>query len=159
METFQLENLYKVNGIPDYRLRSLDNLLRTHGIDYKGVNGYANLDDVNKLLYEKFIINIFNAYGLKERATLIPTGIYFVEDIKYLVKEENDEGGYYVAAGGVVKSIDKNGKKTVLHKWEDKDYKKHIKSDTESSTYLRFEFKIQGRKNEWLHVAGEKTWY
>lgn len=158
MEIFQLENLYKVNGITDYRLKNTQDLLKTHGIDYKAVNGYNNLDDVNKLLYEKFIINIYNAYGLEARATLIPKGIYFVEDIKYLVKLEDDEGEYFVAAGGVVTSIDKKGKKTVLHSWEDEEYKQHIKSETEISTYLRFEHSIQGR-NEWLHVTGENSWY
>lgn len=158
MQRFQIENLYKANGIADYRLRSAEDLLKTHGIDYKEINGYEELDDINKLLYEKFIVNIFNTFGLDTRATLIPKGIYYVEDIKYLVEEKDDEGKYYVAASGVIKTIDKNGKKTILHTWEDEDYKKHVKSESECQTYLRFEYVINGR-NEWLHVSGEYSWY
>lgn len=40
MNRRQLENLYKVNGLEDFRLRNTDDLLKVHGINYKGVAGY-----------------------------------------------------------------------------------------------------------------------
>jgi len=80
MKRFQLEKLYEVNGLKDYKLKTTDDLLKTHGIDFKAVEGYSRLDDVNKLLYEKFIVNLFNGLGLDSRMTMIPKGIYFVED-------------------------------------------------------------------------------
>jgi hypothetical protein len=158
MNRNQIENLYRVNGLVDFRLRSTYDLLKVHGIDFKAVDGYNRLDDLNRSIYEKFIVNIFNAFGLEPRATLIPKGIYYVEDIEYLVKE-NPEDDYYQVAGGVVYSIDRNGLKSVLHTWEDEDYK-HLKFiESKPTMYLRFEYEQQGR-NEWLHVIKDgKDWY
>jgi hypothetical protein len=48
MERFQVENLYKVNGLDDYRLRNTSDLLKVHGIDYRAIRGYDGLDDINK---------------------------------------------------------------------------------------------------------------
>lgn len=158
MESFQIENLYKINGITDFKLKSTDDLLRTHGIDYKAVAGYNSLDDSNKQLYEKFISNIYNAFGLRARATLIPKGIYYVEDEEYFITERDEEGQYNVAVGGVVKSIDKNCNKTILHTWEDQDYKHLQKTKGKTKNYLRFEYEIQGSSG-WLHVIDEESWY
>jgi len=87
MNRSQVENLYKVNGLYDYKLKSTEDLLKVHGVDFQEVNGYKRLDDLDKQLYKKFIVNIFNGLGLESRATLVPKGIYFVEDIDYLAKE------------------------------------------------------------------------
>jgi hypothetical protein len=158
MNRFQIENLYEVNGLNDYRIRDTEDLLRVHGIDFKAVDGYNRLDDLNRAIYEKFIINIFNAFGLESRATLIPKGIYWVEDIQYLVKE-NLEDDYFIVGGGIVKSIDRNGLKSVLRTWSDEDYKHLEIKENEAKTYLRFEYEHEGRK-EWLHVIKEgKEWY
>ena len=164
MTRSQLENLYKVNGLTDYRLETTEDLLRVHGIDYKAVKGYAGLDDLNRAIYEKFIVNIFNGFGLDSRAELMPKGIYWVEDSDYLAKE-SPEQDYYNVAGGIVYSIDRDGNKTVLREWEDEEYK-HLERTVESpSSYLRFEYqhgtKDDGeQRNEWLHVIKEgKEWY
>jgi hypothetical protein len=159
MNRNQIENLYKVNGLTDFRLRNTEDLLRVHGIDYKAVDGYSQLDDLNRQIYEGFIINIFNVFGLESRGTLVPKGIYFVEDIQYLVKEK-PEDDFYIVAGGIVKAIDRNGLKSVLHTWEDEDYK-HLKIDKREAgkNYLRFEYEHKGR-SEWLHVVKDgKVWY
>lgn len=157
MDRFQLEKLYEINGLKDYKLRNTDDLLKTHGIDYREVAGFKRLDDVNRQLYEKFIINFFNGLGLDSRMTLIPKGIYYVQDYDLLVKE-NPEDDYYNVAGGVVMAIDRNGLKTVHRIWHDEDYS-HLKPKKgKSKTYLRFEYEHYGRR-EWQHVVGEKTWY
>ena len=39
MNRFQLEKLYEVNGLKDYKLKTTDDLLKTHGIDFKEVAG------------------------------------------------------------------------------------------------------------------------
>lgn len=158
MNRSQLENLYRVNGLTDFKLRNTDDLLRVHGIDFKAVDGYDRLDDLNRAIYEKFILNIFNAWGLDSRASLIPKGIYWVEDSDYLVKE-NPENDYYNVAGGVVYAIDRKGNRTLLHKWEDEDYKHLKKAIEKPKAYLRFEYEHQDRM-EWLHVIKEgKEWY
>ncbi len=155
MNRRQIENIYKANGLNDYKLTCTDDLLKVHGINFK-VDGYNRLDDLNRRLYEKFIVNIFNAWGLESRATLIPKGIYFVEEISYAVKQEDSDG--FLEVAGTVNIIDKNGIKTVLHSWEDEDYKHLEQAKTYSKTYLRFEYEHQGH-DEWLHVLNEKEWY
>lgn len=158
MEINQIENLYKINGIKDYQLRDTFDLLKIHGIDFKAIEGYKRLDDLNNVHYEKFIINFLNGLGLESRAALIPKGIYWVEDIQYLVKE-NIEDDYFVVAGGIVNVVDRNGMKSVLRSWTDEDYKDFEIVETESTNYLRFVYEHHGRA-EWLHVIKEgKEWY
>lgn len=158
MERRQIEKLYEINGLVDYRLRSTEDILKCHGFDFKAVDGYNRLDDLNRAIYEKFIVNVFNSWGLESRATLVPKGIYFVEDIQYLVKE-NPEDDYYIVAGGSIMAIDRSGLKTVLRTWEDENYKHLEVMKSEVSQYLRFEYEHQGRR-EWLHVIQEgKEWY
>ena len=160
----QLEKLYEVNGLTDYRLHSTEDLLRVHGIDYKEVAGYENLDDLNRAIYEKFIVNIFNAWGLDSRLNLIPKGIYWVEDTEYLVKE-NPENDFFDVSGQVIFSIDRNGSRQLLHHWEDDEFKHLPKIKETTKNYLRFEYQhgTDGRgnpKEEWLHVIKEgKEWY
>lgn len=158
MNRFQLEKLYEKNGLKDYKLNNTDDLLKCHGIDYKGIEGYNRLDDINRAIFKKFIVNIFNGLGLESRATLYPRGIYYAEEIEYIGKE-NPEDDYYISISSVVYSIDRNGFKSVLHTWEDEEYK-HLKAlKSETKKYLRFEYEHQGRK-EWLHVIKEgRKWY
>lgn len=158
MDRFQLENIYRANGLTDYRLRNTEDILKCHGINYKDVAGYNRLDDLNRSIYQKFIVNIFNAWGLESRSTLIPKGIYYVEDIEYLVKEHPDDD-HLLVVGGVVKTVDRSGIKSILHTWEDEDYKQLAIIESKPKYYLRFEYEHDGR-DEWLHVIKEgKDWY
>ena len=158
MNRFQLEKIYEVNGLKDYRLINPVDLIKTHGIDYIAVNGFNRLSDENKLLFGKFIVNFFNGLGLDSRMTMIPKGIYFVEDFDYLVKE-NPEDDYWNVAGGLVMAIDKNGLKTVHRTWKDEDYAHLEAIEGTHKTYLRFEYKIDDDRDEWQHVIDPKTWY
>jgi hypothetical protein len=158
MNRFQLENIYQANGLTTYRLKTTDDLLKVHGVNYKNVPGYDTLDDTNRQIYEKFIINIYNGFGLDLRATLYPLGIYYVEDIDYIAKEKPDND-YFTVLGGRINYIDKNGNKRLLHEWEDEEYKHLPKTLDKPEYYLRFEYEMDGRE-EWLHVIKEgKEWY
>jgi hypothetical protein len=154
----QIENLYKVNRLFDYTLRYHEDLLKTHGIDATAIAGYNELSGENRFIFDGFILNVFNACGLESRATLIPIGVYWVEERQYIVKE-NPSDDFFVGAGSLVRKISKDGSRTVLHKWIHKDYKKlDVILDDKNRYYLRFEYMHHGRK-EWLHVTNEKTWY
>lgn len=72
---FQLEKLYQANGIPDYQLRNITDLFKCHGINAKEVEGYTGLHDIQKRIFEKFIVNYFNRHGMEARATIIPKQI------------------------------------------------------------------------------------
>lgn len=158
MNRNQIEKLYEINGLDDYILNSTDDILKVHGIDFKAVNGYNRLDDLNRAIYSKFILRFFNVWGLENRVTLVPKGIYLVEDIQYLVKE-NQEDDYFIISGGVVNAIDRNGMKSVHHSWSDEDYNHLEIKESEATTYLRFEYEINNKK-DWLHVIKDgKEWY
>lgn len=163
MNRSQLENIYLANGLTDFKLMTTDDLLKVHGIDYKAVDGYNKLDDLNKVIYERFIINFFNGQGLDYR-DIVPKGIYFVEDITKLAKDNpaDPSDKFYSSAGSIIKAIDKNGVKTVLHSHKYKDYQdlENFEDLEETAiTYLRFEYEHQGRA-EWLHIVNDgKEWY
>jgi len=158
MNRFQLENLYEINGLNNYKLKTTEDIIKCHGINYKDVDGYNRLDDVNKANYEKFIVKIFNAWGLESRSTLIPKGIYFVEHVEHLVIEDLDDDNFIIS-GATIYAIDRNGLKYVLHDWSDDDYKELPIVRNEISKYLRFEYEHDGRK-EWLHVTDQgEEWY
>lgn len=157
MNRNQVENLYLVNGLNDFQVKSIEDILKTHGIDVRTVDGYSRLDDVNRLLYEKFIINFFNAQGLETRATLVPTGIYYVEEIEYLVKEKPEDDCYTVS-GFIVNVIDRNGIKSVLHHLKYDRYEGLKIEEGDPKYYLRIEYNHDDSKG-WLHVIDDKTWY
>lgn len=157
MNRNQLENIYLDNGLKDFKLRTTEDLLKVHGIDLKTVDGYNRLDDLNKAVYEKFIINLFNGQGLEYR-DIKPTGIYFVEEVDYLVKE-NPTDEYFTVAGNKVLAIDRNGIKTVHKNWLHESYKGLDIIEDEPKQYLRAEYEHHGRP-EWLHVIHDGSqWY
>ncbi len=80
MTRIQLENIYKANGLNDYKLKTTEDLLKVHGIDFKAIKGYSELDDLNKAIFEKFILKFFNALGFDRRTVLVPKGIYRTEE-------------------------------------------------------------------------------
>jgi hypothetical protein len=152
----QLERRYLDFGLNDFKLKTVDDLLNVHGIDYMAVDGYAGLDDLNRVIYKKFIVKFFNVFGLDNRAVLTPRGIYWVEDRDYVVVEDD---GNRVLSGGVVYSIDKTGVKRVLDEWDDDEYNHLSRLVDDPTFYLRFEY-MQGERKEWLHVIKKgEDWY
>ena len=86
MERRRLINIYEANGLNEMQLRSHQDLLKCHGIIANDIKGYEQLDNEDKAIYQEFIINFFNSYGLKARNKIIPRRIYRVTDepIQYL---------------------------------------------------------------------------
>lgn len=161
MEKNQIENVYKANGLADFRLRNTEDLLKVHGIDFKDVSGYSGLNDLNRAVYEKFIVNIFNAFELESRSTLIPTAINFVKETNFIGMLElgcEDEEDSYVNIYTTVNVIDRNGLESLLHKFENKEYR-YLKVITdEVRHYLRFEYTLR-EEDSWLHVFNDKEWF
>lgn len=158
MKRLGIENLYKANGIEDFKLRNTEDLLKLYSINFKEVDGFSELNDANKKIFEKFIVNVFNAIGIESRATLVPIAIYWVEETEYLTKR-NPQDDSYIIKGGVVYAISRNGVKKLINKWKDPDFKDYKVMVTETKTYLRFEYK-HGNKKQWLHVTENGTeWY
>lgn len=135
----------------------MNDIKNVHEIDCEQLKGYEDLTDEHKELFAKFIVNFFNGQGLESRATLIPKGVYYVEDYDFIAKE-HPEDDFFTVTGGVVLSIDKNGKKIILDTWKDEEYKNLESIQDGSQFYLRFEYEHHGR-NEWLHIINAEEWY
>ncbi len=155
----KLENLYKQHGLTDFKLRTTDDILKIFGIDCQSIKGFDTLDDENKELYQKFIVNFYNGLGLGSKATLVPESIFWVEDTVYLAKE-SPENSYWTEVGGMQKCIDKNGVKTLYGEWIHEDFKdlEITKDEKRVKEYLRFGYKHHG-EDEWLRVITDKIWY
>lgn len=164
MERFQMENIYEANGLTDYQLETTYDLLKVHGIDFEDTDGYEDLTDENKAIYEVFILRFLNMHGLDRRMEIIPRRINFVEEIKFLVKEEPCQD-YFNFAGLVVTRIDKEGNRKIIKKKLIDRYKDLKIIEGKPEYYLRFEYQCgedeEGNPyNEWLHVThGGTQWY
>jgi hypothetical protein len=153
----QIENIYCENGLKKFKLKSTDDLFKVHGIDFKNVQGYDMLDNFNKVLYSRFILNFYNTTEPDSRASLIPKAVYHVEVRNYLVKTNPDQV-YYTVAGNIVEVIDKHGTRTVLKKWLQDKFKNHEITQSKGKKYLRFEYEHEGC-NEWLYVINGIEWF
>ncbi|MEG3006124.1 MAG: hypothetical protein RR806_01515 [Oscillospiraceae bacterium] len=156
MNRQQIENIYKANGLSEYKLTTIEELQKVHGVNALEVKGYSDLKEENRELYLKFVLNYFNAYGLETRATMYPLGIYYVEETKFLGKN-NETDDYYVGFGCEILIIKADGSTELLRKSKDENH--NLKSIiTENKNYLRFEYQINDRQ-EWQHVINEHEWY
>ena len=158
MERFQMENIYEANGLINYKLRNADDLLKCHGIAFENVKGYEYLTEENKKIFQKFLLKFLNVLGLERRFSIKPLAINFVEDTIYDAVDP-DDSNYYVTVKQIIKSIHSSGKKEIIHKYFDKEYKGLEVADISSKEYFRFEYK-EGTRKEWLHVTHEgEQWY
>lgn len=160
MNRQQLENIYLANGLSDYKLRDIEDILKCHGHDCLELKGYETLSIINQEIFKKFIVNLFNASGLMTRTKMEPMGVYFVEDKEY-VGEDPDDKECVVMVKHIIKSIDRAGNKKVIH--SRKAYEKENRNlpivEVYTHNYLRFEYKEFG-KAEWLHITHEgEEWY
>lgn len=151
----EIKNLYEECNLEDYKLTSIEDIQIVHKINVLDLEGYDNLVSDNQELFNKFIINFFNAQGLEMRNTLYPISVDFVREVEFLGKE-NLQDDYYIIIGGKVE-IFKNGKFEPLSEWKDEDCETECLKQEETQ-YLRFVYEINNRK-EWQHILNENEWY
>lgn len=160
MDREQIENIYLINGLGDFRLRSLGDLIKCHGINARTIDGYSELSDEDKKSYEKFIVNVMNAMGMMSRASFVPERVYRAYDVDFLVRNEDYEDSYSVVGGEVwnVSSLEP----TLTHKWVDEDLEvlpEQTIKERSKKDYLRIEYSHDNR-NEWLHIIKDgEEWY
>ena len=158
MDIKQIKSLYKANEIKGYKLKDTEDLYKIHGVDFKTVKGYNELNEVNKEIFKNFIVNIFNSFTVESRSTLVSNGVYYVEDTQCFVKE-NSENPTLTLCSRTVKEIGNDDKKNLLHRWEDEECKNLEVVKSNVSTYLRFEYDHNG-SSKWLQImGGGKSWY
>ncbi len=152
-----IKNIYLSNGIPDFKLTNHTDLLNVHSIDIKNTPGYSNLSTEHRTLFDSFIINFYNAWGLEARDRLIPISVNFILDEEYLGKREASDD-CYIPLGGKLTTIYDGGKTKVIRCWKDKVYCHLPSICTEQQSYLRFEYK-NGKSKSWQHVISATKWY
>lgn len=158
MDLDELKRLYIENGLDNFKLRDVDDLLNVHKIDYTLIKGYDKLDDLSRRNFGVGLINIYNGHGVNARRLINPKGIYFVEDVDYYIERPNDED-LALVIGGLVTAIYNDGEKEVIKEWVEDDYKIEDHTGKYIRNYLRFEYDYDGR-NEWLHITKNgEDWY
>lgn len=156
MNRSQLENIYYVNGLGNFQLNNIGDLMKVHGINARTVKGYSNLNDKDKEYYLKFIIKFMNCMGLEKRMYFEPLRIYKAQVIEYLLNEEDET----FLIGEEVWDVTNPLKKIKVREWIDEEelenncYEKRV-----GDAYLRIDYKIDNRA-EWLHIINEgHEWY
>ena len=132
--------------------------MKVHGINTGEIQGYDELLQKHKTIFDSFILNIYNAQGIERRATLLPNSFNFVVSEQSLGKE-NSSDNYYIPLGTTITAVyaDENDNK-VLKKYKDKKYKYIPCTQIEKETYLCFEYQINGHE-EWMHVLSGEKWF
>ncbi|MBN1074767.1 hypothetical protein DVV91_10470 [Clostridium botulinum] len=164
MNRNEIEKIYEQNGLNNYKLTSLEDLKKCHGIDAEKVRGYENLTEENKKIYKSFIINYYNAMGIDARMITVPKAINYVEEIDYIAPHpdaETDEyyKDFYVSVDTKIIVLKADGSRKQLRKYSDSEYK-HLKAtEQHRKEYLRFAF-LQRKNKVWLHITHNGTqWY
>lgn len=162
MNEKQIKNLYLVNGIDDFRLRSLEDLLKTHGIKVEEIPGYKELGDIHKKVFKGFILNFFNGCDLNLRATFEPVSVDYVRHTNYSYYDEDFQ--CRCSAGSKDEIILRDGSLKFEKRYTEEDSKgKEIREDR-TEDYLRFQYYEYGDKYKdeprisWLHVYSEESY-
>lgn len=72
----EIEQRYKEEGIQGhYKFRSVDEVKKVFGWDFRTIRGYKDLSEEHKELAEKLICNFLNGWGLATRHEQRPTSI------------------------------------------------------------------------------------
>jgi hypothetical protein len=153
MNRDQLEKAYIANGLPDFELRNLNDLLKVHGIDYR-VKGYENLTAENSELYMNWLIMFFNRQGLGTRLNLVPTRVFFCEEVCHARLYEHEGEKFLETTKTELFELHADGKKKLVRTYKTKDFNNLMIVSKEQSKYLRVEFK----KKEWYHVYSVERW-
>ena len=83
MRREQLENIYLTNGIGDFQLRNLGDLMKIHGINARLIEGFSELSSKDKKSYETFILKYMNMHGLDSRRLFSHKG--YIEHMKLII--------------------------------------------------------------------------
>lgn len=99
MDYNQIMKKYPENGITNCKFKTKDDLKNVLGIDVDSIKGIEKLG-VNREMFEGFLINFFNRWGLEERERIIPISVMY--------KKNRSDGAY-------LKFVYERGEKQFLH--------------------------------------------
>lgn len=151
-----IENIYYANNLTGLDLINTNDLLKVHGINIMQIPGFKQLDKDKQEIFEDFIINFFNTFGVETRCNIIPISVYFVQEKNYLIKENEADNYFQIQKVEVSTKI--NGEEKIIKRHDlEKDQHQDVLT-IEISHYLRFDYYYYNRE-EWQHVIGPTEWY
>lgn len=162
MNRKQIETLYIKNKIDDFRLKTQEDLIKTHGIRVEDIPGFKELGAIQQKVFRGFILNFFNGCGLELRATFEPVAADFVRETSYYYVKNDDN---YDA--GTKKEIILRDGRLILEshrKVDDEELEGREVKEHEPETYLRFRYYESGDQYReepfvsWLHVYSEESY-
>lgn len=83
--------LYEKFGRSDYRLRSAEDILNIHGFDIRETDGYEDLTQEQKELFESYCVTHMNSLGMNTKITMWPKSVHYVKEYDYYSAPEWDE--------------------------------------------------------------------
>ncbi len=152
MTHYEIEQRYIENGCGDFRIHNLSDLKNIHDFDVEQLQGYAELPQEQRELFDRTIISFYNAHGLDIRKQLQPKSVNYVYEINY-ADTNNELVGEDIY---VVKSDGKTvGKRLHRHRF-DKSADFRPCREIDKKCYLRFELNGKGG---WYHFTPKGEWY
>ena len=151
MDKLKLERLYKEKGLLDFKLKTEEDLFYIHGIKVDQIEGYCKLDMAEKRIFDKFIINLLNAYGIEYRS-ITPIKVYVAVEKTYVIETD-------AIKECVIRRIVTNHKTREIESiWTFDRFKDEKGKLSYVEKYMRFEYVKDGVKS-WLHVNKNGGWY
>ncbi|MBP3887015.1 MAG: hypothetical protein J6F30_05090 [Cellulosilyticum sp.] len=161
MNIDQLILKYQQKNRHDMRSVSVDDLLEIHGVDYKKVKGFNTLSEENKSLFKSFIVQFYNAQGMRGKLTLVPENIAYVNERYWGSTVLNADG---TSSWNIIKeehrTIDTEGNElsVIFSKLNEKHDSTVTNIIERQNYYIRFDYKIYDRP-AWLHIEQDISWW
>jgi hypothetical protein len=158
MQYLQLQHSYLKNGLDDFCLNSIKDFENVFNMEVDQIEGYKELSEDKKQVFESFLINYLNRIGLNTKAAFIPVSIYYVEEITLGGKMQEDDE-YYMEYSRQFYILRPDGKKEKMKRkgYFDKEVIYPIVKEYKKG-FLRFDF-TEDKKKIWLHVITPTEWY
>lgn len=153
LSRLRIERKYEELGLTDYKLRTLEQLKEIHGVDVNQISRYHDLPEEQKALFDKAIINFYNAWGLDSRKALKPQSVNYVYEITYY-KQIEDTDDFFTDIGQEIYIFDGKKVSRRLHKYVFEKGIDFKSCEKEIEIYLRFEL-----HGEWYHIISATEWY
>lgn len=155
--------LYEKFGRSDYRLRSAEDILNIHGFDIRETDGYEDLTQEQKELFESYCVTHMNSLGMNTKITMWPKSVHYVKEYDYYSAPEWDEDEqrnirWEIGREWIILKANGRTKKFKKYMDEGKTMADVDAVSTQEKEYLRVDWKYQGCA-EWFHVMAPDKYY
>lgn len=158
MKYLELQKRYLDRGLDDFCLKSIEDFQAVFGIVVNSIEGYNELSEDRKSVFEGFLINYLNRVGLSTKANFAPVSIHYVEEIRLGGKMQEDEE-YYTEYSRQFYILRPNTIKIKMNRkgYTDKDVVYPFTNENKKR-FLRFDF-LENKSKIWLHAISPTEWY